>query len=297
MNERTRDGMRVGVVLPARGPFASGPALADVAEAAEGAGFASVWATDHVIFPADIGRTYPNSDTGVPRWDHQSSWIEALSALAWAGARTTTIRLGTAVLVLPIRSVVYTAKQVASLDHLSGGRVVLGVGAGWLREEFEYLGASFDDRGKRLSEGMRLLRACWSADPISFAGDFHQVDGALMQPKPHQGAAVPLLVGGHSRAALNRAARLGDGWLASQLSPEEIAEGRVQLAGLADEAGREPGELAVYARAKTGAEVTADLLDGYRQAGVDELLVDVHTTADDLDACIRRLAAVGELIR
>jgi probable F420-dependent oxidoreductase len=289
--------MRVGVVLPARGPFASGPALAEVAEAAEAAGFASVWATDHVIFPADIGRTYPHTDSGVPVWDHQSSWIEALSALAWAGARTSSIRLGTAVLVLPIRSVLYTAKQVASLDHLSGGRVVLGVGAGWLREEFEYLGASFDDRGKRLSEGMQLLRACWSQDPISFAGDFHQVDGALMQPKPNQGAAVPLLVGGHSTAALKRAARLGDGWLASQLSPEEIAEGRDQLAALAEEAGRDPAGLSVYARAVTGSPVTDDLLDGYQKAGVDELLVDVHTTAADLDECIRRLSAAGELIR
>jgi probable F420-dependent oxidoreductase len=287
--------MRVGIVLPARGPFASGQALADVAEAAEQAGFASVWATDHIIFPSDIGQTYPHTDSGVPTWDHQSSWVEAIVALSWAGARTQKIRLGTAVLVLPIRSVLHTAKQVASLDHLSGGRVVLGVGAGWLREEFDYLGARFEERGRRLSEGMRLLRACWSDDPISFDGDFHHVHDAVMQPKPQQGRSLPLLVGGHSDAALRRAATLGDGWLASQLSPEEVAAGRARLDVLTEDEGRDR-PLEVYARATAGMAVDAALIDSYRAVGIDELLVDVHTTARDPEECMERLQEVGRLL-
>ena len=288
--------MRVGLVLPARGKLATGSAIGDAAEAAEAAGFASVWSTDHIVFPRDVGFIPPHThtDDGEPRWDPHGSWLEAVVALTWAGARTSTIRLGTAVIVLPIRSVVHTAKQVASLDFLTGGRVALGVGAGWQPTEFQYLGAEFGDRGKRLSEGIRLLRACWAEDPIHYRSDYHDLQDAVMKPKPAQGAALPILVGGDSPAALRRAARLGDGWIASQLSPEEARHGRQRLHALAAAAGRTTAP-EVHLRAPNGAVIDRALLDGYRRAGVDELLVDLHHTAESTDEYFRRLRDVGVL--
>jgi alkanesulfonate monooxygenase SsuD/methylene tetrahydromethanopterin reductase-like flavin-dependent oxidoreductase (luciferase family) len=139
---------------------------------------------------------------------------------------------------------------------------------------------------------MRLLRACWSDDPISFDGNFHHVHDAVMQPKPQQGRSLPLLVGGHSDAALRRAATLGDGWLASQLSPEEVAAGRARLDVLTEDEGRDR-PLEVYARATAGMAVDAALIDSYRAVGIDELLVDVHTTARDPEDCMERLQEVG----
>ena len=286
--------MRVGVILPARGPLATGDAIAEAAAYAEAAGFASVWSTDHIIFPRDVGFIPPHTHSfdGKPRWDPKSSWLEAMIALTWAGARTSTIRLGTAIIVLPVRSVLHTAKQVASLDFLTGGRVVLGVGAGWQPTEFEYLGANFEDRGRRLSEGIELLRACWADDPIHYGSDYHQVQDAVMKPKPAQGPALPILVGGDSPAALKRAARLGDGWIASQLTPEEAGQGRARLYALAEAAGRTtPPE--IYVRAPNGTTIDGPLLDEYRRAGVSELLVDLHHTAQDTAEYFRRLREVG----
>ncbi|MEU6646828.1 TIGR03619 family F420-dependent LLM class oxidoreductase [Saccharomonospora sp. NPDC046836] len=291
INDETRP-LRVGLVLPARGSLATGPAVAEAAEAAEATGMTTVWATDHIVFPANLGSSYPYTANSTPNWDHQASWLEAIVALTWAAARTTRVRLGTAVLVLPIRSVVHTAKQVASLDHLCGGRVLLGVGAGWLREEFDYLGMDFPSRGKRLSEGMRLLRACWDSDPITFSGPTTEIADAIMQPKPAQGSRVPLLVGGHSRSALRRTAELADGWVASQLGPDEIRRGCAELAELAAGIGR-PDMPEVFARLPVGTKVDGEVLDTYRAAGVDELLVDLHTTARDMGEYLDRLHALA----
>lgn len=285
---------RIGVVLPARGSFANGSAIVEVAVLAEQLGFASLWATDHIIFPQDIGRNYPHTSSGVPTWEHQNLWIEALVALAWAGSATSTIRLGTAVLVLPLRSPVVVAKQVASLDHLSDGRVVLGLGAGWLEYEFGAVGADFGARGQLLNEGIEVLRECFAGDLINLEGRGFSVDQGIMLPRPKQGATLPLLIGGHSAAALRRVARYGDGWIASQQSPSEIRQGLTSLENYAAEVGRGADEFQVFARLPTGSEVTLETAEEFRAAGVDELLVDVHSTAKDLETCLSRLRALSD---
>lgn len=163
---------------------------------------------DHVVMGHELeGR--PSS-----RYPATMPLLEALETLAFLAACTETIGLGTEVLVLPQRHPVLVAKQASTIDTLSGGRLRLGVGVGWQEAEYEALGESFADRGRRMDEAIDLLRLCWSEDPIAFVGEFYRVEAMAMEPKPPQGGELPIWVGGHSEAALRRAGQRGDGWLA-----------------------------------------------------------------------------------
>ena len=168
--------------------------------------------------PEKIASYYPFATDGVVTWASDQPWVETVVVLAVAAAVTERVRLGTAVLIAPQRNPVLLAKQVGSVDAVSGGRIDLGVGAGWLREEFDALDSDFDSRGPRLEEWIDLLRACWSGRPAPHEGHYRLPAGTLMLPPPAR--PVPILVGGHSRAALRRAGQLGDGWLGQQSVPE-----------------------------------------------------------------------------
>ena len=165
-------------------------------------------------------------------------------------ACTSRIGLGTEVLVLPQRDPVLTAKQAATLDTLSGGRLRLGLGVGWQESEYEALGQNFRNRGRRMDEAIEVLRACWSQDPIDFEGEFYRVEAMAMEPKPPRGGALPIWIGGHSEAAFRRAGRFADGWM-GVASPELFQNGGEAIAAVrrhAEDAGRDPSVLEFQAQ-------------------------------------------------
>ncbi len=196
--------------------FREGPAaVTKLAREIERIGYDELDIFDHVVmgFPIE-GRTGLQYPAKMPI-------LEALVTLGFCAAVTSKIGLGTEVLVLPQRQPVLVAKQISTLDTLSGGRVRLGIGVGWQESEYDALGESFGDRGKRMDEGIRLLRACWADERVDFAGDHYRVDAMGMEPKPPQGARLPIWIGGHSPAALRRVGQYGDGWLAALVNNKE----------------------------------------------------------------------------
>jgi probable F420-dependent oxidoreductase len=221
--------MRIGAKLPNSGPLSADIPAAAVA--LERAGFDSLWVADHVVMPERIGSRYPFAADGRATWPTDTPYVEALVALALAAAVTSTVRLGTAALVLPQRNPVQVAKQAASIDVASGGRLELGVGAGWLAEEFAALNAPFERRGARMDEWIAILRECWTGRTAARHSEFYDLPADILcLPVPNR---IPVLIGGHSPAALRRAAR-NDGWLAQQdadeLDPAALRfDGRVVL--------------------------------------------------------------------
>ncbi|WP_431267045.1 LLM class F420-dependent oxidoreductase [Dankookia sp. P2] len=194
--------------------FPDGAAAARLARLAEAAGFDSVFAVDHVVLPDAYDSTYPYAAGGRLPGDQFSAMPDPLIWMAFAAAATTRLRLMTGVIILPLRNPLVLAKQVATLDHMSGGRIELGIGVGWLREEFDALGVPFAARGRRADDYIAAMRALWRDESASFAGEFVRFHGVSCSPRPVAGA-VPIIVGGHSEAAARRAGRLGDGFFPS----------------------------------------------------------------------------------
>ncbi len=289
--------MEYGVTLPGTGPLATPEALTAVAARAEAAGFTSVWATDHVALPLRSASRYPYTTDGAPPWAPTIPYLDALTALGWAGAVTRRVRLGTSILILPLRPPLLVAKTVATLDHLSGGRVILGVGAGWLAEEFALLGQPFRDRGRRTVEAIRVLRACWSGDPVQFHGRFYDLPPFAMAPKPAQGARLPILGGGESDAALRRVAEACDGWHPLGLTPDEVKARLGRLAEFAARAGRSMADLVLTARTGRAIALTRDTAARYAEAGVRLLVADVDYRQATLAASLAHIEALARDLR
>lgn len=273
--------MKIGAKVPNSGPLPLERGMAAMAMELEGAGFESLWVSDHVVMPCRIESLYPFAADGKPTWPLDTPYFDAMVALASIATVTKKAAIGTAVLVLPQRHPIVLAKQVASIDALSGGRLVLGVGAGWLEEEFTALGAPFTSRGERFVEWVRLLRACWTGEPQPFEGKHYVLpEPVFCRPTPSR--RVPVLVGGHSGAALARAGVLGDGWVAHQsaraLDPEEVSAGVRKMRVAAEGAGRDPRELWTVLRVIDSAlllERVIETAPRFREAGVDEVVVDI----------------------
>jgi probable F420-dependent oxidoreductase len=219
--------MRYGFYLPTRGQTATPEALETLVQRGEALGFASVMIADHLVFPVTIKSKYPYTVTGV--FPGQGDVLDQLSLMAFVAAKTTRLRLVTSVMIVPYRNPVLTAKALATIDVLSRGRVTVGVGVGWMREEFEALGApDFDRRGAVTDEYLRVFKTLWTESPASFSGRFYRFDSLRCLPQPVQKPHPPIWVGGHSKPALRRAAQLGDGWHpvganpAVPLSPAEL---------------------------------------------------------------------------
>jgi probable F420-dependent oxidoreductase len=272
---------RVGSRIPSTGEDAVRPGISAFASAAEAAGASSLWVADHVVMTREIGSRYPYSRTGRLGGPPDRPWFEALTACAWAAASTTTAAVGTAVLVLPQRHPIEVAKVAATIDALSGGRMLLGVGAGWYREEFEALGADFATRGPRLDEAIDVLRACWTGAPEPYEGDHYRLpEGLLCYPRPASPGGVPVLVGGMSRPALRRAATLGDGWLAHAVLAELDVD--ALCAALATvragrPAGRGPLRAVLRIVGTLEADALARTLPALRElagAGYDDIVID-----------------------
>ena len=236
--------MRIGLAAIGIGSGAQPEVLRAIATSAEAAGFATLWSGEHVVLVDRPASRYPYAEDGQLAVPSDADWLDPLITLSVAAAVTQSIRVATGVLLLPEHNPVLVAKQAASLDRLSGGRVALGVGIGWSAEEFAALGVPFARRSARTAEYVAAMRRLWADDVATYSGEFVNFDAVRSYPKPHAGR-IPIFVGGNADAALRRVARWGDGWYGWDLSPTETAE-RVQvLRRYCAEHGRDPSDLEI----------------------------------------------------
>ncbi|MBL6080990.1 LLM class F420-dependent oxidoreductase [Belnapia sp. T18] len=271
--------------------FPDGAGAARLARLAEAAGFDSVFAVDHVALPESYESTYPYAPGGRLPGTQFTAMPDPLIWMAFAAAATTRLRLMTGVIILPLRNPLVLAKQVATLDHMSGGRIELGIGVGWLREEFDALGVPFAERGRRADEYVGAMRALWREDGASFAGRFVSFDGVTCDPKP-LARTVPIIVGGHSEAAARRAGRLGDGFFPSigaQLDTMPLLD---VVRRSADAAGRDPAAIKILtgcpgALPGSGQDPLEAVAERQRR-GVDRIVLPLGAFLPDLEESLPR---------
>ena len=234
--------MKFGIVFANTGPFSDPAAAVAMARAAEAAGFESLWTVEHTVVPDGYRSEYPYDRSGRMPGSDDAPIPDPLVWLAFLAAATSTIRLGTGILIQPQRNPVVLAKEVATLDHLSGGRMELGVGVGWLEEEFDAIGVPFAERAARTDDGIAAMRALWGEDRATYDGEFTSFARCICRPQPVRGA-VPVHVGGHSEAAARRAGRLGDGFFPARGSRRRLAELFGVVRETAAAAGRDPSAI------------------------------------------------------
>jgi len=224
------------------GPFSNHDLLAHLAQTAEQCGFESLWTVEHVVIPKDYQSPYPYSKSGKIPGGEDVAIPDPLLPLGFAAAVTKKISLGTGVVILPQRHPLYLAKEIATLDLLSGGRVILGIGSGWLKEEFDALGLDFHARGARTDEAIQAMRTCWADSASSFHGKHFNFGPVRSYPKPPRNS-VPIHIGGHSPAAAKRAGRLGDGFFPALGEIPKLQELFTLMRESAQKAGRNSNQI------------------------------------------------------
>jgi probable F420-dependent oxidoreductase len=306
--------MQFGLGLPHAGATARGPHLVRFAQRAEALGFESLWCGDHVILPTAGTSQYPyTTDGSFPR-PADVDYLETFTVLSYVASVTQRVRLGSTVIILPYRHPVVQAKMFASLDVLSAGRVICGVGVGWLQKEFDTLGASYAERGAVSDEMLQIFRLLWTAEQPEFHGKFYQFDGIAFFPKPLQNP-LPIWVGGHSKRAIRRAIAYGQAWHPTRQTPEFVAEHLPYLRQEAERMGRDPRSLLVslkrslhitdVSRSEAVAFRSGNAVIGTTQAviddarrcqdmGIQQLTYDFRT--DDIEAQIAMIERLAERV-
>jgi probable F420-dependent oxidoreductase len=291
--------MEFGLTIPHTGRHASPQYVREFCTTAETAGFDGLWAVDHMVMPHHTDSLYtlghqPASISDDAVANLLSPNYEMMTTLTWVAGFTDRIKLATSVAVLPIRNAVANARQLATLDVYSGGRVLYGVGVGWLREEAEAMGMPWDHRGRRSEEHIALLRALWCAesDLVEFHGEFHDLPLMDPEPRPVQ-RPIPILIGGHSDVALERAGRIGDGWIAASMSPDRLVAHWAKVRAAAEANDRDPDALFLATSVSRRAEAPlTDLLGDYAALGVDHVQIDLH--AGSTEATLDNLRRFSE---
>ena len=310
--------MRFGFYIPTRGRTAEPNAIEAMVAHGEALGFSSVVIADHLVFPVTIHSKYPYTVSGA--FPGQGDALDQLSLMAFVAGKSRRLRLISSVMILPHRNPVVTAKMLATIDVLSGGRVTVGVGVGWLREEFQALGApDFDRRGAVSDEYLRIFKTLWTQDPASFRGEFYRFEALRCLPHPTQKPHPPIWIGGHSKLALRRVARLGDGWHpvgatpAAPLRPSEMRASLDELRRLTEAERRDFSALTISFKAPlydpgqsveggadrrpfTGStQAIADDIGTYGELGVSELIFDFR--AESLTESLDRMAHFTPLLK
>lgn len=287
--------MKFGLAFANVGPFALPEGLTHLAQTSERVGIESLWTVEHVAVPVGYESAYPYASSGKMPGPENSPIPDPLVWLTYAAAVTKTIRLATGILILPQRHPIYTAKEVATIDVLSGGRVTLGIGIGWLEEEFNALGVSFRDRAALTEESVQALRQLWGADAKPFAGEYFSWNALESNPKPIQPGGVPIVVGGHADGAARRAARVADGFF--PMARGEKSEGErltelFQIMGAeCERIGRDPSEIEITVG---GPIRSLDDVKRYEDLGVSRIVGPPPAFApDDLE---RGLEQFGDTI-
>lgn len=259
--------MRFDLWLPTANPFATAPYLRAVCHGAQKLGIHRIWVGEHAVLFDEYASSYPYAADGRIPMGGETGLLDPFVTLSYLAAHTSTVRLGTAMCLVPQRNPVYTAKEVATLDWLSGGRVDLGVGVGWLREEFEAIGVPWAQRGRRTDEYLGLVRSLWEDDLSTYDGDLVALPPCRQYPKPLQ-RPVPIHVGGESDAALRRVARLGHGWMPFNCRPEALAPLVRALDEHLNEEGRTRHDVEITVCPYVN-QTTPDDLAAYAEAGAD----------------------------
>lgn len=237
--------MKFGIAFANAGPLGDPELAVGLARLAEELGFESLWTVEHVVVPTGYASEYPYSPDGRMPGGEQVAITDPLIWLAYVAAATTRIRLATGILILPQRNPLVLAKEVATLDRLSGGRVDLGIGVGWLREEFDALGIPFERRGARTDEYIEVMRRLWREPTTAFTGEFTDFGELNSYPKPANPDGVPIHIGGHSTAAAKRAGRIGDGFFPGRDPGGGLAALLDTMRAAAVEAGRDPAAIEI----------------------------------------------------
>jgi probable F420-dependent oxidoreductase len=311
--------MKYGFTLSGRGPLGTPEKLVAITKKGEELGYDSVFSGDHIVVPRAIASVYPYTERGEFPGSSTGEAMEQLTLLSFLAGQTSKIQLVASVIIVPHRNPVVAAKALATLDVLSNGRLVVGVGVGWMREEFEALGLPpFEERGAVTDEYIRAYKELWTSDNPSFEGKYCRFDNISFLPKPVQKPHPPIWVGGESRPALRRAAELADGWypLGSNPTfpmetPEQLAAGLERLATYARRFGRDPADFEIIYRnnrfelKKNGgassssdegrvsfvgtADQIASDIRRYEELGVNRLVLDFARQTDDIDEVLRRM--------
>lgn len=290
--------MKVDLWLPTATPFTTPELLAAIGSEAEERGVGTIWVGEHVVLFDDYRSRYPYAEDGRIPAPPDSGLLEPLEVLTFLAARTERVRLGTAMLLLPQRNPVYTAKEVATVDWLSGGRVDLGVGVGWLREEFDALQVPWERRGARTDEYLQVLRTLWCDEVSTFSGEFYRLPPTRMYPKPVQRPHPPVHIGGESDAALRRTARAGQGWHTFNRAPADLEAPLARLDTVLAEAGRSRAEITVTV-CPYFQPLSPERVEQYAAAGADAVAAlffagsasEVPAAFDALQPCMDRAAA------
>lgn len=263
--------MKTGVFSTFMSPVCTPDMIQDFARRIESAGMDSIWLGEHVVLFDEMEFPYPGSRDGRIPVPAGGGMLDTVASIGFMAACTSRLRFGTGITLLPQRNPVYTAKEFATLDWLTRGRLDFGVGIGWCKEEVLACGYSFHDRAERCDEFLQVVRALWSEEYAAFSGKHFELPSCRMDPKPVQKPQLPIIIGGHSRAGLRRAARFGDGWYGFQLNPAETEDMQKRLAAELAAAGRpwEGFEFVITPPLHTSPEQVAE----YRDLGVTRLVV------------------------
>jgi probable F420-dependent oxidoreductase len=293
--------MRLGIALPHFGPHATPQAIVTVARKAEALGFDSLWVLDRLLWPTEPMSKYPGNPHGEMPAPMQNTY-DPLIVLSFVAAHTEKIFLGTSVLVAAYRSPAVTAKMTATLDLLSHGRVILGLGVGWSADEFAAVGRSLEERNEQADEFIDVLRELWRTEESCFEGKFYRVPRSVFLPKPVQTSGPPIWIGGNSERALRRVATHGDGWHPTSRMPiPEMTEKITRARKAASRAGRNPEEIALTLRwnafpdlaVPANRSLVAQKLRDYRTAGVEHICIDLNipepASMDAMDENMERL--------
>ena len=290
--------MDIGCHLPTQGPVATRDALMRFCREAESRGIASLWASDHVVFPRTTRGEYPGG-----RFPHapDTPYLEPVAVLAAAAMATDRARLGASVFILGHRHPVVMAKMLTTIDTLSNGRLICGVGVGWWEEELTTLGVPFKQRGRHADEILKIFKTLWTADHPTFAGEFFRFDDLGFQPKPVQKPHPPIWVGGNSQGAFRRVVAYGDGWHATFLPPDQLRVGLDKLRAAADAAKRPFDTIELSMRVGTKGALAesrpaiVDQLAAYKKLGLTHVMLDIRR--DSLTEMLENLDIVAKEIR
>lgn len=284
--------MKFGIMFSNAGPFGLPEHATNLARTAEEVGVESLWTVEHVAVPVGYESPYPYSASGKMPGPESSPIPDPLIWLSYVAGITRRIRLATGILILPQRHPVYVAKELASLDQLSGGRAILGIGIGWLREEFQALGIPFKERVGRTEESVAALRSLWKEGAEPFDGRYFQWNALESNPKPVQAGGVPIVVGGHVEAAARRAARIGDGFFPARGDEQTLPALFDAIRDECKKIGRDPSEIELTAGAPPGGDL--DAIHRLEDLGVSRLII--PPPAFDLDGVRKGLETFADTV-
>lgn len=287
--------MKVGLFAPFTNPFATPEYIQAMGSGAEERGFDSIWMAEHVVLFDEYASQYPYAADGKIPVPTESGMLDPFPALSFLAACTKTIRLGTGICLLPQRNPVYTAKEAATVDWMSNGRLDLGIGVGWLEEEYQALGVPFERRGARCRAYIDVLKTLWCDDVSEYEGEFYSLPATRQFPKPVQQPHPPIHFGGESDAALRRVADLGQGWYGFNQTAEQVTERIAKLTSMLEKRGRSRDEIEVsICPYLLGA--SPEIIEGYEAAGVDRvILLAAAASTEAIPGALDGLAKLAKL--